>query len=146
MRVLTPILALVAASAAAAAVTHAQQPASRGDLELIASVKKRVAITGVPVTGLYPGAARSLTVKVTNPYAFQVKLGPVTTKVTSSNRAGCSPAASNLTVVSTGSRSVTIRARAAKTVLLRATMPVTVANACQGARFTLSFSARATHA
>ena len=146
MRFLTPLLALVAASAAAAAVTHAHQPAPRGDLELVASVKKRIGMTSVPVAGLYPGANRSLTVRVTNPYAFPITLSPLKAKVRSSNRAGCSAVASNLTVVSTSSRGVPIRAHAAKTVVLRVTMPLTVANACQGARFALAFSARATRA
>src|SRR5436189_5402365 len=64
MRFLTLIISLVAASAAAAAVTHAHQPASAGGgPELVASVAKRFSITGVPVTGLYPGATRPLTVK-----------------------------------------------------------------------------------
>jgi hypothetical protein len=146
MRFLTPVLALVAASAAAAAVTHVRQPAPHGSLELVASVKKRIGVRGVPVTGLYPGAARSLTVKVTNPYAFPIKVAPLRAKVRSSNRAGCTGAASNLTVVAASPRSAAIRARASKSVVLRVTMPGTVANACQGATFALSFSARATRA
>ena len=144
MRLLAPILALVAASAAAAAVTHARQPAPRGDAELVASVKKRFGIASVPVTGLYPGATRTLTVKVKNIYAFPIKVGPVKAKVKSSNRPGCTGAASNLAVASAGARSLPIRAHRTKTVVLRVTMPRTVANACQGATFSLSFSARAT--
>ena len=144
MRILAPMLALVAASAAAAAVTHARQPAPRGDAELVASVKKRFGITGVPVTGLYPGAARPLTVKVKNIYGFPVKVGPLRAKVLSSDRQGCAAAASNLTVVPAGLRSLAIRAGRTKTVLLTVTMPATVANACQAATFSLAFSARAT--
>ena len=143
MRFLAPILALVAASAAAAAVTHAHRPPRGGDLELVASVKKRVGISGVPVTGLYPGAGRPLTVKVANPYAFPIKVGPLTAKVKSSNRQGCTAAASNLKVSAPSGR-LAIRAHKTKAVVLQVTMPRTVANACQGARFALSFSARAT--
>jgi hypothetical protein len=146
VRFLAPILALVAASAAAAAVTHAHRPAPRGgDLELVASVKKRVGISGVPVTGLYPGAGRPLTVTVTNPYAFPIKVGPLKANVKSSNRQGCTAAASNLKV-SASSGGLAIRAHKTKTVVFQVTMPRTVANACQGARFALSFSARATRA
>jgi len=144
MRLLAPILALVAASAAAAAVTHVHRPAPRGDAELVASVTKRFSITGVPVTGLYPGATRSLTVKVKNVYGFPIKVGPLNARVKSSNRQGCAAAAANLSVVAAGARSVPIRAHKTKTVVLRVTMPHTVANACQGAKFSLSFTARAT--
>jgi hypothetical protein len=143
MRFLTLIVTLVATSAAAAAVTHVRQPAPHGGPELVASVAKRFAITGVPVTGLYPGATRPLTVKVKNIYAFPIKIGTLKTTVKSSNRPGCTGAAANLQVVATGARTVPIRAHKTKTVVLHVTMPSTVSNACQGAKFTLSFSATA---
>jgi hypothetical protein len=144
MRFLTLIVTLVATSAAAAAVTHARQPAPHvGGPELVASVAKRFSITGVPVTGLYPGATRPLTVKVKNIYAFPIKIGTLKTTVKSSNRPGCTGAAANLQVVATGARTVPIRAHKTKTVVLHVTMPSTVSNACQGAKFTLSFSATA---
>jgi hypothetical protein len=145
MRFLTLIISLVAASAAAAAaVTHAHQPASAGGgPELVASVAKRFSITGVPVTGLYPGATRPLTVKVKNIYAFPITIGTLRATVKSSNRPGCTGAAANLQIVATGARTVPIRAHKTKTVVLHVTMPSTVSNACQGARFSLSFSASA---
>jgi hypothetical protein len=143
MRFLTLIVTLVATSAAAAAVTHVRQPAPHGGPELVASVAKRFSITGVPVTGLYPGATRPLTVKVKNIYAFPIKIGTLKTTVKSSNRPGCTGAAANLQVVATGARTVPIRAHKTKTVVLHVTMPSTVSNACQGAKFTLSFSATA---
>ncbi len=143
MRFLTLIITLVAASAAAAAVTHARQPAPHGGPELVASVAKRFGITGVPVTGLYPGATRPLTVKVKNIYAFPIKIGTLKATVKSSNRQGCTGAAANLQVVAAGARTVPIRAHKTKTVVLHVTMPSTVSNACQGARFSLSFSASA---
>ena len=145
-RFLVPILALVAASAAVASVTHARHAAHSGPPELVASVKKRVAITGVPVTGLYPGATRPLTVKVTNSYPFAITVTPLTTRVRSTNKLGCTGAATNLVVVPAGARSLPIRAHRSKTVLLQVSMPASVANACQGATFSLSFSARATRA
>ncbi|HEY7258915.1 MAG TPA: hypothetical protein VH459_07590 [Gaiellales bacterium] len=146
MRFLAPILVLVSASAAVASVTHTRHPAQTGAPELVASVKKPFSITGVPVTGLYPGASRPLTVKVTNPYTFAIKIGPVTARVRSSNRPGCTAAATNLTATAGGSRSLPIGAHRSKTVVLHVAMPSTVSNACQGARFTLSFGARATRA
>lgn len=145
-RLLALILTLVAASAAVASVTHAHHAARPGTPELVASVKKPVAITGVPVKGLYPGATRPLTVKVTNSYPFAIKVAPLTTRVRSTNRPGCTGAATNLVVVPAGSRGLPIGAHRSKTVLLRVSMPSTVANACQGATFSLSFSARATRA
>jgi hypothetical protein len=144
LRFLAPILVLVTASAAVASVTHARHQAQPGAPELVASVKRAVSISGVPVTALYPGAP--LTVKVTNPYSFPIKLGPVTTRVRSSNRPGCTGSATNLTVAVAGSRGLPIGARGSKTIVLHVTMPSTVANACQGARFALSFSARASRA
>jgi hypothetical protein len=143
MRFLTLIVTLVATSAAAAAVTHVRQPAPHGGPELVASVAKRFSITGVPVTGLYPGATRPLTVKVKNIYAFPIKIGTLKTTVKSSNRPGCTGAAANLQVVATGARTVPIRAHKTKTVVLHVTMPPTVSNACQGATFSLSFSSTA---
>jgi hypothetical protein len=145
-RVLAPILTLVAASAAVASVTHARHGAQPGTPELVASVKKQVAVTGVPVTGLYPGATRPLAVKVTNSYPFAIKVAPLTTRVRSSNRPGCTGAATNLVVVPAGARSLPIGPHRSKTVLLQVSMPSTVANACQGATFSLSFSVRATRA
>jgi hypothetical protein len=146
VRFLAPVLVLVTASAAVASVTHAPHQAHPGAPELVASVKKPVSIAGVSVTALYPGATRPLTVKVTNPYGFPIKVGPVTGRVKSSNRPACTGAAANLTVVSASSRSLPIRAHKSKTAVLQVTMPRTVANACQGATFALSFSARATRA
>jgi len=143
MRLLTLIITLVATSAAAAAVTHARQPAPHGGPELVASVAKPFSITGVPVTGLYPGATRPLTVKVKNIYAFPIKIGTLKTTVKSSNRPGCTGGAANLQVVATGARAVPIRAHKTKTVVLHVSMPSTVSNACQGAKFSLSFSATA---
>jgi hypothetical protein len=146
VRLLTPVLILATASAAVASVTHVRHAAPPGGAEIVASVKKRVGITGVPVAGLYPGATRPLTVKVTNPYPFAITIGPLTARVRSSNRPGCTGAATNLTVATAGSRGLPIGTRRSKTVVLHVTMPPTVSDACQGARFALSFSARASRA
>jgi hypothetical protein len=146
LRFLAPILVLATASAAVASVTHAGRSEHTGAPELVASVKKPFSVTGVPVAGLYPGVTRPLAVKVTNPYAFGIKIGPVTARVRSSNRPGCTGAPTNLTAAAGGSRSLLIGAHRSKTVLLHVAMPSTVSNACQGATFALAFSARATRA
>lgn len=148
MRFLAPLIALVAASAAVASVTHARHPGRDGrDVELIASVKKGFGITGVPVTGLYPGASRPLKVTIKNTYAFSIRVAAPTGKAAAATtKAGCTGAAGNLGVISTGSRRLVIAAHRSKTVILQVTMPPTVANACQGATFKLSLRARATRA
>jgi hypothetical protein len=146
MRFLAPLIALVAASAAVASVTHARQSGHDGHgIELIASVKKGFGIKGVPVSGLYPGATRPLSVKITNTYAFPIRVAGLKGKVAAAtNRAGCTGVAANLVIGPAGGRGVPIRAHKSKTVVLHVTMPRTVANACQGATFKLSFGARAT--
>lgn len=148
MRTLALLIALVTASAAVASVTHARHSDQDGhDIELIASVKKGFGIKGVPVTGLYPGATRPLKVTITNTYGFAIKVSAPTARVAAAtNRAGCTGAASNLGVISAGLRSLPIRAHKKKTVVLQVAMPSTVANACQGATFKISFRAKATRA
>jgi hypothetical protein len=148
MRLLALLIALVTASAAVASVTHAKHtdPDDRG-VELIASVKKGFGVNGVPVTGLYPGASRPLRVTITNTYAFPIQVSAPTAKVAATtNKAGCTGAAANLGITSAGLRSLPIRAHKQKTVTLQIAMPSTVANACQGATFRISFRARATRA
>jgi hypothetical protein len=148
VRLLAPLIALVAASAAVASVTYARQSGQDGhDVELIASVTKSFGIKGVPLTGLYPGATRPLTLTITNTYAFPIQVGVPTAKVAAATtRAGCTGAAANLGISSAGLKRIPIRAHKHKTVVLQVTMPVTVANACQGATFKLSFRAKATRA
>jgi hypothetical protein len=148
MRLLVPLIALVTASAAVASVTHARRPSQADrDLELVASVQTGFGITGVPVNGLYPGATLPLTVKISNPYAFRIKIGKPSAKVgASTNRPGCTGAATNLSVVGGGVGSLAIRAHRSKSVVLQVAMPATVDDACQGATFTLSFRASAARA
>ena len=148
VRFLAPLIALVAASAAVASVTHAGHPGGDGrDIELIASVKKGFGIKGVPVTGLYPGATRPLRVKITNTYAFAIRVATPTGKAAAkTTKAGCTGAPANLGLISTSTRRLVIPAHKSKTVVLQVTMPTTVANACQGATFKLSLRARATRA
>jgi predicted metal-dependent phosphotriesterase family hydrolase len=148
MRMLAFLIALVTASAAVASVTHARHTDRSGrDIELIASVKRGFGVNGVPVTGLYPGARRPLRVTITNTYAFPIKVAAPTAKIAATtNRAGCTGTAANLGITSAGLRRLSLRAHKQKTVILQVAMPSTVANACQGATFTISFRAKATRA
>jgi hypothetical protein len=148
MRFLAPLIALVAASAALASVTHTAHTGSDGrDVELVASGKKGFGIKGVPVRGLFPGATRPLRVKITNTYTFSIRVATPTAKVAAATtKAGCTGAAANLGVISPGTRRLVVPAHGSKTVVLRVTMPRTVANACQGATFRLSFRVRAARA
>jgi hypothetical protein len=148
MRLLALLIALVTASAAVAAVTHAGHADPDGrDLVLIASVKRGFGVNGVPVTGLYPGARRPLKITITNTYAFAIKVAAPTAKVAAATtKAGCTGVAANLGIASAGLRRLSIRAHKQKTLTLEVAMPATVANACQGATFTISFRAQATRA
>jgi hypothetical protein len=148
VRTLAFLIALVTASAAVASVTHGRHTdRGRGGIELIASVNRGFGVNSVPVAGLYPGARRPLRVTITNTYAFPIKVAAPTAKVAATtNRAGCTGTAANLGVTSAGLRSLSLRAHKQKTVVLEVAMPSTVANACQGATFTISFRARATRA
>lgn len=106
VRFLAPLIGLVAASAAVASVTHARHPGEDGrDIELIASVKKGFGIKRVPVTGLYPGATRPLGVKITNTYAFAIRVATPTGKAAAkTTKAGCTGAPANLGLISTSTR------------------------------------------
>ena len=145
MRLLAFLIALVTASAAVASVTHARHPVKDGrDIELIASVKG-FGIKGVPVTGLYPGAMRPLRLKMTNKYPYSIAVAaPIARVAATTNKAGCTGGVAHLGIGPTGIRRLVIPAHKSKTVVLQVAMPATVANACQGATFKISFRARAT--
>lgn len=138
----TTLLLAVAAGLAvsAAARTGTSHP---GRLELLASVKKTVTVKGVPVTGLYPGASRTLQVTVKNGNHFKIKLATVKAGVAAkTSLAGCAGSAKNLTVARPKG---TLKLAPMKSgpLVLTVRMPRSVANACQGARFTISIAVKA---
>jgi hypothetical protein len=137
--------AVVLATAAGVAAHVAAPGPGPGDgrMELIASVKHVVSVTSSPVTGLYPGLRRTLTVRIKNTYAYRVKVTSVKARVAAAtSRPGCTGAAQNLIVTPhTGPLAVGPRKTAA--VVMTVVMPLTVANACQGATFTITFAAHA---
>jgi hypothetical protein len=138
----TTLLLAVAAGLAVSAAAR-PGPAHPGRLELLASVKKTVTVNGVPVTGLYPGAARKLTVTVKNGNHFKIKLATVKATVAAkTSLAGCAGSATNLTVTSPRGALKLAPLKSGKLVLTVA-MPRSVVNACQGARFTISVAVKA---
>jgi hypothetical protein len=107
------------------------------------ATKKTFGITSIPVTGLYPGVKKTLSVRITNPYTSKIKVSAVTGKVArATGRAGCIGGASSLVV--TASKKTSVGARKSVTVKVTLTMPRTVVNACQGAKFAISLAAKAT--
>jgi hypothetical protein len=141
-------IALVAgvAAAGAMAMTHRAQPAQPVKMQMIASIKG-FKLAGVPVAGLYPRAARPLVVKVTNPYTFSIKVPALTgTVAVNTTKVGCTGAKTNIVVSGAGMRPIVIPKKATRVVTMHVTMPSTVANACQGARFTITLRGKATRA
>lgn len=141
----TAVVLAAAAGVAAHAAVHRAGP-NPGRLELIASVKKGVVLTGVPVTGLYPGASKQLSVSVKNTSGRTIKVPALRGKLSPmTSRPGCAGTRTNLILSWTG-KPVTIPNKKARTIALTVTMPSTVVDACQGATFKITVGVRATKA
>jgi hypothetical protein len=139
----------VVLAAAAGVAAHVAAPGSGpgdGRMQLIASVQHTVSVTSTPVTGLYPGAMRGLTLQVKNTYTYAVKITAVKTKIAAATtRPGCTGTRANL-VISRRSGVFVIRPKKTQPVVMTVVMPPTVADACQGATFRMTFTARAVRA
>lgn len=94
------------------------------------------------VSGLYPGAVRSLKLTVTNHESFAIVVTSLTTTVGAA-RATCG--ASNLTVTSFSGR-LRVPARGKASTSVHAKMAHSAPNACQGAVFPLRYAGKATKA
>lgn len=114
-------------------------------MELVASVKHAVSVTSTPVTGLYPGATKPLTLRIKNTYSYPVKITKLTTKIAAAtSRPGCTGSRTNL-LVSGALGKVTIKPKkASKPIVMTVVMPATVVDACQGATFKITFTVHAT--
>jgi len=142
MRLLLCIAVVLAAigGVAAAAARH-QPPAHTGPLELLAKTGKTVTMKG-SVAGLYPGAAKPMVVTVKNANKFTIKVAAVKAKVAAKTTlAGCAGPA-NVKVKSSTKALKIAKGKSAKATLTVSMLP-TAANACQGAKFTLTLSAKA---
>ena len=147
MRFLLTTAVLLATAAGVAAHAAARPSAPHpGRLVMIASVKKGVVLKGVPVSGLYPGASKPLSIKVKNTSGRAIKVPTLKAQLSAkTSRPGCVGTRANLLLSWTG-KAVTIPNKKTRTMALNVKMPVTVANACQGATFTITVSLRATKA
>ena len=140
---LSTAVVLVTAAGVAAHVAAPGPGPDRGRTELIASVKHAVSVTSTPVTGLYPGATRTLTLRIKNTYAYPVKVTSVKTKLAAATtRAGCAGSRTNLLVSRRGG-TIAIKPKKTANVVMTVVMPSTVVNECQGATFRITFTAHA---
>jgi hypothetical protein len=144
-RLLFLTLGALAVAIAVASLSDLGQ-AGATNLDLIAA-KRGFGIKATPVPGLYPGATKALTLRVTNPYGYSIRVLPVTAAVVrTTNRSGCLGIPANVSVSTRGIKAAVIKRKATKTLTLHVTMPKTVADACQGATFRITFRARAVRA
>jgi hypothetical protein len=115
---------------------------------------KAFTISGT-LSGLFPGVTSKLYLTVNNPNNQAMTVTNLTATVTSVTKAANAPAgtcaatAANLVIHAFTGPSFTVAAnssRSASPAYLPVVMPSSVANACQGATFTLSFSGTGTQA
>jgi len=140
---LSTAVVLAAAAGVASHVAASGASPDRGRMELIASVQHTVSVTAAPVTGLYPRASKNLTLQVKNTYPYPVKITALKTKIApATNRAGCAGTRTNL-IVSHKGGAFTIKPKKSSPVIMTVVMPGTVVDACQGATFKITFTARA---
>ena len=138
----TAVVLATAAGVAAASAAH-QPPAKTGPLELLAQAGKTVTVKGLPVSGLYPGATKPLVVTVKNLNGFTIKVPTVKIKVAAKTTvAGCTGATTNL-VVTYAKKALKIAKKKSGKLTLTVTMPKTVANVCQGAKFSIAVTVKA---
>ena len=143
---ITSIVMVVTVAAAVAIAAGNRGQAQPVQMQMIASIHG-FKLSGVPVTGLYPRSVKPLRIKVTNPYPFSIKVPALTAKVKAkTNRVGCTGARANIVVTAKGMRKLVIPKKTSRYATIKVTMPSTVANACQGAKFSITFSGRATKA
>ena len=98
------------------------------------------------VTGLYPGASTELPLTVTNPNTIRIKVTSLSVSVVASSKAGCSATGSNLAVGKYLGPSFILGSNRSKIVPVLITAPASLQDPCQGAKFKLSLSGRATSA
>jgi hypothetical protein len=98
--------------------------------------------------GLYPGAVKNLTMVVTNPYNFDLKVTDLSASVESTSDRRCSASAANLVLrryQGPPELPLVVRARQQRTAgVISLSMPNTVADGCQQATFTIRLQGTAT--
>lgn len=145
----TPLAFPVAALAAAVLLLapHALQGRQRvHGLRMTAAIHG-FGLKGVALTALYPGKVKSMTVHITNPYPYAIRVKPLTAAVAkATGKPGCVGGPANLQVNRASSRMIVIKPRKTVNAVLHVFLPGTVANACQGAKFTITLHSSATRA
>jgi hypothetical protein len=102
-----------------------------------------VRISSNHISGLYPGAKRKLTLTLHNfDRAHSVVVRRVRVREVRTTKRGCAPSRRNLRIRQSGLHDFRIRARGTRTITVVLTMPNTVADACQQARFKLRYRAQ----
>jgi hypothetical protein len=97
------------------------------------------------VTELYPGRTAPLLLTVSNPNASSIQVNSLTVTAGASNKSGCEgTSALNLQTSNYSGPAFIVPAHGNASVSLSITMPGTVANACQGATFSLTYGGSAT--
>ena len=141
--------ALVLIAAHHAGGQHGSTAAQAGALELVSSTQTRFPVSAAPVTDLYPGSARAIAPRVTNPYSFAIRVTKLVVTIRrTTDHAGCL-AAGNLVVLRQYSgKPFTVRPHHTVTVgkpanrpLLQ--MPAAAQQSCQGATFRVHITGRA---
>jgi hypothetical protein len=101
-----------------------------------------VRISSNHIAGFYPGATRKLTLTLHNlDRAHSVLVRRVRVREVGTTQHGCAPSPRNLRIRQNGLHDFRIRARGTRLITVVLTMPNTVANACQRARFRLQYRA-----
>jgi hypothetical protein len=95
------------------------------------------------ISGLFPGAHLSLPVLVTNPNNQDIKVTQIQITVTGTNKTGCTNAATNLQPTNYTGPGFVVHPNNPVTINLPISMPKTVDNACQDAKFALSYGGSA---
>jgi hypothetical protein len=140
---------LVLTAALHAGGQHGSTAAQAGALELVSSTQTRFPVSAAPLTDLYPGSARAIAPRVTNPYSFAIRVTKLVVTIRrATDHADCL-AAGNLVVLRQYSgKPFTVRPHHTVTVgkpanrpLLQ--MPAAAQQSCQGATFRVHFKGRA---
>lgn len=108
-----------------------------GTATATAGTLNSVTVDSVVFTGrLRPGTSIPVSVTVTNTNAFSVTIFSLGAGAVTSDKAGCGPSASGVTLSGLSGAAGTVLANGSTTLnIITATMPPTAASACQGATF-----------
>jgi hypothetical protein len=133
---LLTFVACIAAAVVGAKATAGWRPASARS-----NGSAPVRVTSNRLRGLYPGAKKTLTLTLRNADRKQsVVVRRVRVRDAATTRRGCAASRRNLTIGNPRFRPFRLRPGRSRRVVARLTMPNTVANACQGAVFSLRYS------